>query len=156
MRHRLPSKKIKITVRGAKKLAPPAGSQPLPHPEDWVTPHTSSKSRQGTWHASMRCHARCSFGLHLPAEWAPEPPRVPRPRSSLPFWCCHVSRGPGPHLLAELSSSAVTCSSAPNLASLSRRRLCHVSKARSRVIEGSARRADMTLQFGSTVQRRHS
>jgi hypothetical protein len=44
--------------------------------------------------------------------------------TSLQRWaskpCCHVSRGPGPHLLAELSSDGATCFSAPDLASLSR------------------------------------
>jgi hypothetical protein len=34
--------------------------------------------------------------------------------------CCHVSRGPGPRLLAELSSGAATCSLAPDLTSLLR------------------------------------
>jgi hypothetical protein len=38
-----------------------------------------------------------------------------------------MSRGSGSHLLAELSSSAVTCFSAPDLVSLPRRQLCHVS-----------------------------
>jgi hypothetical protein len=38
------------------------------HPEDWVPPHTSSKSRQGAERASTRCHASCSFGPHLPTE----------------------------------------------------------------------------------------
>jgi hypothetical protein len=38
-----------------------------------------------------------------------------------------VSRGPAPRLLAELSSGTVTRFSAPDQASLSRRRLCHVS-----------------------------
>jgi hypothetical protein len=37
-----------------------------------------------------------------------------------PESCCHVSRGPGSHLLAELSSDGATCFSAPDLASLSR------------------------------------
>jgi hypothetical protein len=56
--------------------------------------------------------------------WALEPPRVPRPRTSPPCRgeprCCHVACGLRPHLLAELSSGAVTCSSAPDLASLLR------------------------------------
>jgi hypothetical protein len=56
--------------------------------------------------------------------WALEPPRVSRPRTSPPYrgelWCSHVARGPGHHLLAELSSGAATRSSAPDLASLSR------------------------------------
>jgi hypothetical protein len=55
--------------------------------------------------------------------WAPEAPRVPRPRTSPPcraeIRCRHVSRGPGPRLLTELSSGAATCSLAPDLASLS-------------------------------------
>jgi hypothetical protein len=34
--------------------------------------------------------------------------------------CCHVSRGSGPRLLTELSSGIITCSSAPDLASLPR------------------------------------
>jgi hypothetical protein len=51
-------------------------------------------------------------------KWAPEPPRVPWPRSSPPFRSRHVSHGPGPHLLAEVSSGAATCHVAPALASL--------------------------------------
>jgi hypothetical protein len=38
------------------------------YPEDRVPPHTSSKSRQGAWHVSTRCHASCSSGPRLPAE----------------------------------------------------------------------------------------
>jgi hypothetical protein len=56
--------------------------------------------------------------------WAPKPPRVLQPRTS-PYcrgglWYRHVSRGPGSRLLAELSSAAATCSSAPDLTSPSR------------------------------------
>jgi hypothetical protein len=56
--------------------------------------------------------------------WAPEPPRVPQPRTSPPcrgeLRCCHESCGPGPHFLAELSSGAATCSLALDLTSLPR------------------------------------
>jgi hypothetical protein len=37
------------------------------HPEDRVSSHTSSKSRQGAMLASMHYHVSCSFGPHLPA-----------------------------------------------------------------------------------------
>jgi hypothetical protein len=56
--------------------------------------------------------------------WAPAPPRVPRPQTSPPcrgeLQCYHVSRDPGPRLLAEVSSDAATYSLAPDLASLLR------------------------------------
>jgi hypothetical protein len=56
--------------------------------------------------------------------WAPALPRVPRPQTSPPcqggFWRCHVSRGPSPCLLAEMSSSAATCPLALDLAFLPR------------------------------------
>jgi hypothetical protein len=49
--------------------------------------------------------------------WDPEPPLVPRPRTSPPYRgelrCCHVSCGPKPRLLAELSSGAATRPMAP-------------------------------------------
>jgi hypothetical protein len=84
------------------------------HPEDRVPPHTSSKSRQGAGRASTRCHVSCSFGPHLPAEVSSGTATFPAaPAPMLPH-------GPEPRLLAELSSGAVTCSSAPDLASLSR------------------------------------
>jgi hypothetical protein len=54
--------------------------------------------------------------------WAPALPRVPRPWTSLPcrgeLRCCHVSHGPGPSLLTEVSSDAATCPIAPGSASL--------------------------------------
>jgi hypothetical protein len=73
---------------------PPSWRDFCRHPEDRIPPYISSKSRQGAGHAFTRCHTSCR--------------------------CCHVSRGPGPRLLAELSSGAATCSSAPDLASLPR------------------------------------
>jgi hypothetical protein len=55
--------------------------------------------------------------------WAPESPCVPRPWTSPPcrggFRHCHVSHGSGLCLL-ERRASALSCSSAPDLASLSR------------------------------------
>jgi hypothetical protein len=58
------------------------------------------------------------------SRWAPVLSRVLQPRISPScrggLRCYHVSHGPEPRLLAELSSDAVTCSSAPDLASLSR------------------------------------
>jgi hypothetical protein len=118
-------------------------------------------------------------------------------------WAPVLPCGPETRLLAELSSDAATCSSALDLASLLRWTLAlprvlwlwalppcgecfgaatyrtapsglwttgikkgvatldtqlgsHVSKARSHVTEAPARRADMPLQFGSTVQCRPS
>jgi hypothetical protein len=73
---RLPSKMFKITERSAEELAPPVGSQPLP---TWARgasvgtlktryPHIQALSRQGAGRASTRCHVRCSFRPHLPAE----------------------------------------------------------------------------------------
>jgi hypothetical protein len=133
--------------------------------------------------------------------WAPTLPRVLWPRTSSPCQCgirrYHVSRGPGPHLLAEVSFAVAMCPSAPGLASLSRWALAlphvlwlwalpprgessgaatapsglwitgikkclailgtqlglRVFKVRSCVTEASARRAYMSLQCGSTVQR---
>jgi hypothetical protein len=110
------------------------------HPEERVPPHTSSKSRQEEGRASTRCHVSYSFRLYLPAEvgseaatcpTALELPRIPLLRISPPclgeLRCYHVSCGPGPHLLTELSSGDVTYSSTLDLASLPRHRLCHVS-----------------------------
>jgi hypothetical protein len=52
-------------------------------------------------------------------------PHVPRPQTSPPYQggllCCHVSLSPGPRLPANEGSSAATCPTAPDLASLSRR-----------------------------------
>jgi hypothetical protein len=62
-----------MAVRSTTNLwtTPPTRSTTLRtcrYPEDRVPPHTSSKSRQGAWRASMRCRVRYSFGPHLPAE----------------------------------------------------------------------------------------
>jgi hypothetical protein len=72
-----------------------------------------------------------------------------------------VSRSFGSHLLVEVSSDAVTCHMASNglwtteikklLDSSGMQLGSYVFKARSRVTEVSARRADMTLQFSSIV-----
>jgi hypothetical protein len=43
------------------------------HPEDWVPPHTSSKSRQGAERASTQVVASGHTSLQ---RWALEPPRV--------------------------------------------------------------------------------
>jgi hypothetical protein len=75
------------------------------YPEDRVPLQTISKSRQGAGHASMRYHVSCSFGAHLLQRW---------------LQSCHVSRGPGPCILTEVSSGAATCPSASSLASLLR------------------------------------
>jgi hypothetical protein len=105
------------------------------HPEDRVPPHRSSKSRQGAWRASTHYHVCCSFGPLLPAEEvASALPCVPRPQTSPPcrgeLRYCHVSRGPGPCLPAEVSSDATMCHMAPSSASL-RGELwcCHVSQS---------------------------
>jgi hypothetical protein len=65
--------------------------------------------------------------------WALEPPRVLQPRTSPPWRgelrCCHVSLGPGPRLLAEVSSGATMCPMALGSASLrGELRCCHVSQ----------------------------
>jgi hypothetical protein len=56
--------------------------------------------------------------------WALALPRVPRPRTSPPcrggIQCCHMSRGPRPHLLADMTSNTVMCPSSLDLASLPR------------------------------------
>jgi hypothetical protein len=71
-----------------------------------------------------------------------------------------VSHSPGPHLPAEVGSNAVTCPMAlvlprtqKGLGAPGMQLGSHVSKARSRVTEAPARRADRSLQFGSKVQR---
>jgi hypothetical protein len=60
---------------------------------------------------------------YLP-RWAPTLSRVPRSRTSPPcrggLQRCHVSYGPGPRFLAEVSSGAATCPVAPDPASLLR------------------------------------
>jgi hypothetical protein len=90
-------------------------------------PCIQSLSRQGAGRASTRCHVNCSFGPHLSVEvssgaatcpaapdlttllrWVPAPPCVPQFWTSPPCWGelrrCHVSHGPGPRLLTEVSS----------------------------------------------------
>jgi hypothetical protein len=58
------------------------------------------------------------------SRWAPVLQRVPRPRTSPSYRgglrCCHVSRCLRSRLPAEVSSSATTCPSAPDLVSLLR------------------------------------
>jgi hypothetical protein len=76
------------------------------YPEDRVPPHTSSKSKQGVGRASTHCHVRCKLRT--------TPPCRGRLRRR------HVSRGPGPRLLVEVSSGAVMCPSAPDLVSLTK------------------------------------
>jgi hypothetical protein len=72
----LPSEKFKVIRRGAENW-PHLWARNLPrgelrghcrYPADWVPPHTSFKSRQGTGCASTRCHIPCSSGPHLPTE----------------------------------------------------------------------------------------
>jgi hypothetical protein len=101
---------------------------------------------------STHCHVCYSFRPHLPTEEvgygattcpvapnlaslarrAPVLPRVLRPQTSPPcggeFRCCHVSLGPGPHLLTEVSSGATMCPMAPGSASpRGELRCCHRS-----------------------------
>jgi hypothetical protein len=56
--------------------------------------------------------------------WAPALSRVPRLWTSPPcrggIWCCHMSRGPRPHLLADVTSNTAMCPSSLDLASLPR------------------------------------
>jgi hypothetical protein len=67
-------KKVQDSRAGRLGFGPTCGFAASPevglcrHPEDRVSPHTSFKSRQGTWRASMRCHVSCTFRPHLPAE----------------------------------------------------------------------------------------
>jgi hypothetical protein len=58
---------------------------------------------------------------HVPQLWASPPCRGG-------LWHRHVSRGPGPRLLAEVSSGSAACPTAPDLTSLLRCELqrCHV------------------------------
>jgi hypothetical protein len=94
-------------------------------------------------------------------------PHVPQLRTLPPcrggLWCCHVAPASHPR---EESSNAATYPMAPSglwttrikkgLAVPGTQLGSHVSKARLRVTEAPARRADKPLQFGSTVQHRPS
>jgi hypothetical protein len=90
--------------------------------------------------------AMCSSALDLTSlpRWSPALPRSPglaSPRGELR--CCHVPHGP---------QRAVDHRNKKGLAAPGTQLGSHVSRARSRVTKASARRADMPLQFGSTVQ----
>jgi hypothetical protein len=105
-------------------------------------------------------------GPYLPAEVSsgtvtcPMAPGSASPRGEL--WRCHVFLSYGPCLPDEVSSGAATYLTAPSglwtvgikkdLAILGTQLGSHVSKARSRITEVPTRRADMPLQFDSTVQ----
>jgi hypothetical protein len=85
--------------------------------------------------------------ISLP-RWDPALPRGPvlaSPRGGLQ--CCHVPHGP---------NGLWTTGIKKGLAAPGTQLGLHVSKARSRVTEAPVRRADMPLQFGSTVQCRPS
>jgi hypothetical protein len=113
------------------------------------------------------CHVSHGSGLCLLERRAPALPRVPQLRTSPPcrgeLRRCHVAPASPPR---EESSGAATYPTAPSglwttgikkgLAVLGTQLGSHVSKARSCVTEAPARRADMPLQFGSTMQRRPS
>jgi hypothetical protein len=102
-------------------------------------PRTSPPYRGGL----QRCHVSHGPGPHLPAEvgsdvamcpvalgltsllrWALALSRAPWLQTSPPcrdrFGCCHISRGPGPRLPAEVFSGAATCPTALDLTSLPR------------------------------------
>jgi hypothetical protein len=94
--------------------------------------------------------ATCSSAPNLAflPMWAPTQPRGPGLTSpSGEIRCYHVPTGPS-GLWTTRINKGLTASST-QLSSL-------VSKARSRVTEAPARRADRSLQLGSTVQRRPS
>jgi hypothetical protein len=125
-----------------------------------VPSHKSSKSRQGAWRAFTRCYVRCSFGPHILR------PRTSHPCWG-EFRHCHVSLSSGPRFSVEVGSSASMCLVAPGsasprgelwcyhvshdpsglwtteikkcLASLGMQLDSRVSKARSCIIESSAR-----------------
>jgi hypothetical protein len=134
-----------------------------PEPPRVPRPRTSPPCRGGL----RRCHVSHGSRLCLPERRAPTLPRVPQLRTSPPcrggLRCCHVAPVSPPR---EESSGAATYPTA--LSGLCTREIkkgmtapgtqlgSHVSKARSRVTEVPARRADMSLQFGSTVQCRLS
>jgi hypothetical protein len=114
-----------------------------------------------------RCHVSHVSGLCLTERRAPALPHVPQLRTSPPrrggLRCCHVDPTSPPR---EESSGAATYPMATSglwttgikkgLTAPGTQLGSHVSKARSRVTEAPARRADRPLQFGSTVQRRPS
>jgi hypothetical protein len=91
---RLPSKKIKITERGAKKLAPPAGSQPLPRWARGATVGTfktryprrqalSQGKEQGVYPRTAT--QAVAPGLASLLRWASTLPRVLRLQLQLPL-----------------------------------------------------------------------
>jgi hypothetical protein len=136
------------------------------HSEDRVPLYTSLKSIQGVGCASTRCHVSCSFGPHLPTKvrsgattclTAPDltslisrgsgaatcPMALGSASSRGELRCCHVPHGP-----SELWTTGMKkCLAGPDTQLSS-----HVSKARLRITEAPAWRADRPLQFGSTMQ----
>jgi hypothetical protein len=136
------------------------------HPEDRV-PRIQVLSQDKEQGGLRRCHVSHVSGLCLTERRAPALPHVPQLRTSPPrrggLRCCHVDPTSPPR---EESSGAATYPTATSglwttgikkgLTAPGTQLGSHVSKARSRVTEAPARRADRPLQFGSTVQRRPS
>jgi hypothetical protein len=106
------------------------------YPEDRIPPHTSSKSRQGAGRVYTHCHASYSSGPRLPTEVgagaatcpavpapaaqpeaAPGPPHALLLQVSLPgpgrLRGYHVFCGSSSRCLAQGSSGAATCPTAP-------------------------------------------
>jgi hypothetical protein len=111
-----------------------------------------------------RCHVSHGSRLCLHERRALTLPRIPQFRTSSPYrgglWRYHVAPASPPR---EESSGASTYHTDPSglwttgikkdLATPGTQLDSHVSKARSRVIETLARRADRPVQFSLTVQR---